>query len=207
MQVIECVQGTEEWLTARIGVLTASLFSTALDVLKSGKPSKAAEDLAFDIAHEAVSRAKAGTVFATPAMARGSELEPLARAAYEGKTGAFVDECGLILSDDGRLGYSPDGLIGNDGLIEIKCPSNSRKISTIWLTGDVSEYIHQMQGGMMLTGRKWCDFIMFDPSLEPVNKHLYIKRIERDDAFIEDMRSKLTEFLSVVDSHVDFLRG
>ena len=203
MLIIDAIQGTDEWLQARAGVLTASRFSEACDVLKSGKPSQASIDLAYLLAEEIVSKEPSEGGFATHAMRRGSELEPEARAMYEGKTGAFVDECGLILSDDRRYGYSPDGLIGDDGLIEIKCPSNARKKAEIW-RGDVSEYIHQMQGGLWITGRKWCDFIMYDPAKESVGKSLYIKRIERDEAFIADMTDKLAAFLKTVDEHVAF---
>lgn len=207
MQFIEAEQGSDEWLQARIGVLTASRFRDACEVLKSGKQSKGAEDFAYDMAQEIVSKESAGAVFQNDAMRRGSQLEPLARAIYEGKTGAFVDECGLILSDCGRYGFSPDGLIATDGLVEIKCPANSRKKHEMWATGDVSEYIHQMQGGMWITGRQWCDFIMFDPALRAVGKDLYIKRIPRDEAFIADMTSKLRNFLVTVDEHVNFMRS
>lgn len=206
MRIIQAEQGSEEWLQARVGVLTASRFRDACDTLKSGKPSQAAIDYAYDLASEIAGGTAAGSSFTTAPMRRGTELEPLARAAYEGKSGYLVDECGLILSDCGRYGFSPDGMINDDGLVEIKCPANSRKKVEMWVTGDVSEYIHQMQGGMWLTGRQWCDFVMFDPALAPVSKHLYIKRIDRDESFIADMQANLEAFLSTVDRHVAFLR-
>ena len=206
MRVIQAEQGSDEWLQARVGVLTASRFRDACDTLKSGKQSQVAIDYAYDLAAEIAGGAAAGSVFVSAPMRRGTELEPFARAAYEGKTGYMVDESGLILSDCGRYGFSPDGLIDDDGLLEVKCPANSRKKVEMWATGNVSEYMHQMQGGMWITGRAWCDFVMFDPSLSAVSKHLYIKRIPRDDEFIADMQAKLALFLGVVDQHVAFLR-
>jgi len=203
MKFIECRQGSESWHQARSGLITASRFSDAISVLerasklrKAGDPSAAAERYAADLALERIS----GMMLTEPVKAwvleRGHEMEEVARRLYEARTGSFVTEAGICV--DGGFGYSTDGLVDNDGLIEVKCPIDSTKIETMWRTGDISEYEHQIQGGMWLTCRKWCDFIMYVPALEKVGKDLYIKRIERDDAFIDDMVARLAKFEAMV---------
>ncbi|RIY41988.1 lambda exonuclease family protein [Neopusillimonas maritima] len=206
MIFVECQQGTPEWFAARAGVITASKFSDAVSTLKNGDPSQASKDYAYRVAVERIYGETTEDTYQTFEMRRGQELEPLARMAYELKTGGLAEESGVVLTDDRIFGYSTDGLVGDDGLIEIKCPNSARKLVEMWETGDLSEYEHQIQGGMWITGRKWCDFIMYAPQLEPVGKHLYIKRVERDDDFIEAMESKLWEFARRVQSHVDNLK-
>lgn len=198
-------QGSPEWFQSRVGVITASRFADAVSTLKKasgtkkvGDPTAAAEKYAYDLAIERVSQKHYGDTFETFAMKRGTELESMARMLYESRTGTFVDEAGIVLTDDRLFGYSTDGSINDDGLIEIKCPIDSVKVFNILRTGDVSEYMHQMQGGMWITGRKWCDFVMHCPDLAAVNKDLYIKRIERDDDFIDKMVTDLMAFAAVV---------
>ena len=218
MKFIQCLQGSQEWLNARAGVITASCFADAISVLsrnsgsrKPGDPSAAADKYASDLAIEQISGKPYGEPPKAWAMARGHELEPHARARYEASTGNLAQEAGVVLSDDGSFGYSTDGLVNPyapddtesglascEGLIEIKCPVDSQKILAIWQTGDVSEYMEQMQGGMWLTGAKWCDFIMYVPDLESRGKDLFIRRVWRDEDFIEDMSGKLIQFLQRV---------
>jgi len=187
MKLIQCEQGSEAWFKARAGVITASKFADAVSTLKNGSPSQASKDYAYRVAVERIYGETTEDTFVTWEMRRGTELEPYARIAYEARTGNLAQESGVVLTDDGLFGYSTDGLVDDDGLIEIKCPNSARKLVEMWETGDLSEYEHQIQGGMWITGRKWCDFIMYAPQLEPVGKHLYIKRVERNDDFIEDM--------------------
>ena len=171
----------------------------------TSQPSDTAKRYAADLALERIS----GMMLCEPPRAwvldRGHEMETRARMLYEARTHAFVTEAGICV--DGTFGYSTDGLVNDDGLIEVKAPVDSIKIETMWHTGDVSEYIHQMQGGMWLTGRKWCDFIMFVPALSSVGKDLYVKRIERDDAFIDDMVDKLVRFETMVLQAEQFWRS
>jgi exodeoxyribonuclease (lambda-induced) len=200
MILIECRQGTPEWLQARSGACTASRFADAVSKLtrasgdkKAGDRSGVSDRYAADIAIERISGIPYGEPPKTWLLDRGHELEDLARIAYEARAGFLVEETGVVLTDDRKFGYSTDGM-PEDGLIEIKCPIDSIKIATMWRTGDVSEYMHQMQGGMWITGRKWCDFIMFVPDLASVGKDLYVKRIHRDDAFIDAMVEELLAF-------------
>lgn len=200
MIIISCRQGTPEWLQARSGAVTASRFADAVSKLtrasgdkKAGDWSGVSDRYAADIAIERISGIPYGEPPKTWLLDRGHELEDLARIAYEARTGFLVEETGVVLTDDRKFGYSTDGM-PDDGLIEIKCPIDSIKIATMWRTGDVSEYMHQMQGGMWITGRNWCDFIMYVPDLASVGKDLYVKRIHRDDKFIDEMAEQLLAF-------------
>jgi len=206
MIFINCEQGTPEWFAARAGVITASKFSEAIATLRSGEPSQASKDYAYKTAIERICGETTEDTYQTFEMRRGTELEPLARIAYEARTGNLAEESGIVLTDDRMFGYSTDGFVDEDGLIEIKCPNSARKLVEMWETGDISEYEHQIQGGLWITGRKWCDFIMFAPQLEAVGKDLFIKRVMRDDDFIEDMEAKLVNFASKVQEHIDSLR-
>jgi hypothetical protein len=207
MKVIHCLQGTPEWLQLRAGVITCSEFRVAISKLtrtsgskKAGDPTDASDKYAATKAIERISKKPYAEPIKAWALERGHILEESARVAYEAR-GEFVTESGFVLTDDSLFGYSTDGLVGEEGLIEIKCPIDSLKIAEMHETGDVSEYIHQMQGGMWVTGRKWCDFIMYVPDLEAVGKDLYVKRIERDDNFIDDMVEHLLSFNRTVDRY------
>lgn len=206
MIFINCQQGTPEWFASRAGVITASKFADAVSALKNGSPSQASKDYAYKVAIERIFGETTEDTYVTWEMRRGTELEPLARIAYEARTGNLAEESGIVLTDDKVFGYSTDGFVDDDGLIEIKCPNSARKLVEMWESGDISEYEHQIQGGMWITGRKWCDFIMYAPQLEPVGKHLFIKRVERNDDFIEDMEARLWEFARRVQTHIDNLK-
>jgi exodeoxyribonuclease (lambda-induced) len=161
-------------------------------------PSDIAKRYAADLAIERIS----GSPFGEPPRAwvleRGHKMEELARMHYEARKEALVTEAGICLTDDELFGYSSDGLVDEDGLIEVKAPIDSAKIMEMWLTEDMSEYMHQMQGGMWITGRKWCDFLMYVPDLAPCGKDLFVKRVLRDDAFIDDMVARLAKFDDMV---------
>jgi exodeoxyribonuclease (lambda-induced) len=173
---------------------------------KVGDPTAAAERYAADVAIEIISGNPHGEPIKAWVLERGHEMEAQARMIYEARTGAFVTEAGICVDDEG-FGYSTDGLVEDDGLIEIKSPIDSMKILAMWQSGDVSEYMHQMQGGMWITGRKWCDFIMYVPDLHAVGKDLFIKRIYRDEEFIDGMAEQLAKFWKLVQANVAILRG
>lgn len=173
---------------------TADTVRRALLGEDTSEPSDTAKRYAADLAIERISSMPHGEPAKAWVLERGHEMETRARMLYEARTGAFITEAGICVTDDGIFGYSTDGLAGDDGLIEIKSPIDSIKIMEIWRDGDVSEYHHQMQGGMWITGRKWCDFIMYVPDLARVGKDLYVKRILRDDEFIDAMVLQLAQF-------------
>lgn len=213
MKFLNMPQGSPEWLQARAGRITASCFAEALSLCsrksesrKVGDPTAAAERYAADLAIERISGHPHGEPPKAWVLERGHEMEATARRLYEARTGAFVTESGICLDDDGVFAYSSDGLVDDDGLIEVKAPIDSAKILHILDTGDVDEYMHQMQGGMWLTGRKWVDFIMYVPDLEPVGKDLYVQRVLRDDEFIDAMVAGLQRFDKMVQRYVALLR-
>lgn len=176
----------------------------------AGESTETASDTAHryaaDLAIERISGQPHGEPPKAWVLERGHIMETAARRLYEGRTGAFVTEAGICLTDDGNFGYSTDGLVEDDGLIEIKAPIDSIKILHILQTGDVSDYLHQMQGGMWITGRKWCDFIMFVPDLENIGRDLYVRRIFRDDAFIDAMVAELWRFERMVVANEEAFR-
>lgn len=214
MKFLEVQQGSAEWLQARAGKITASCFADSISTCQRkygarevGDPTAVAERYAADLAIERISNAPHGEPPKAWVLDRGHEMEAHARRLYEARTGSFVTESGICIDDGGVFAYSSDGLVDDDGLIEIKAPIDSTKIITMWQTGDTSEYDHQIQGGMWITGRKWCDFIMYVPDLAAVGKDLYVKRIFRDDAFIDDMVARLVKFDQLVAGYEAVLRG
>jgi exodeoxyribonuclease (lambda-induced) len=134
----------------------------------------------------------------TVAMSRGSELEPDARAAYEARTGVLVDQMGFALHDTLQAGASPDGLIGADGLLEIKCPFGQDRIARIWATNDVSEYAQQVEWQMWILGRQWCDVAIYDPRLSHAGMELLIVRHHITATAAQELDAKVPEFLALV---------
>ncbi|MGV2894202.1 lambda exonuclease family protein [Achromobacter sp. AGC78] len=186
-------QGTPEWLEARRGVITGSRFKDCRDRLRSGEPSKKCLGYAMDGARERAG-GRAADVFVNSAMRFGTEQEPHARAAYEAATGRFVDEAGFVTTEDRKFGVSVDGLVDDDGIIEIKTMVSSDTLFTAVVSGDISEYVDQCNGAMWLLGRQWTDLVLWAPDLEAIGRKLTIVRITRDDDAIEAMESDLLDF-------------
>lgn len=206
--IIECM--TEKQAAEFAGykaVPKAACIEKALRGENTEEMSDSALRYAHDLAIERISGKPYGINYRTKLMERGHEREAIARRHYEVEHSARMTAAGLCIDDAGLFGYSTDGLIGERGLWECKAPIDSVKIATIWRTGDIAEYLHQMQGGIWLTGRDWCDFTMFCEELEPVNKHLYVQRVQRDDVFIDAMVTRLARFQSKVDELVKFFKG
>ena len=199
-------QGSEDWLRARAGKVTASMFKDARSKLKkSGEPTEAALNYAFKVAVEAISGIPMDEGFQTWQMRRGNELEPEARDLYSIRTGNTVDLCSFITTDCESYGASADGLIGEDGGLEIKCLVSPERIRNAILNYDISEWIDQVQGGMWITGRKWWDFVIYCPALSGVGRELTIWHIERDEDYIAQLKSDLGEFTGIVNSFIDKL--
>jgi len=186
---------------------TADTVRRAVKGEDTSQPSDTAKRYAADLAIERISGQPHGEPPKAWVLDRGHEMEARARMLYEARTGAYVTEAGICLDESLIFGYSSDGLVDDDGLIEVKAPIDSIKIMDMWRTGDVSEYEHQMQGGMWITGRKWCDFIMYVPDLSAIGKALYVKRIMRNDRFIDDMVEKLSQFDAMVQQYETILRA
>jgi putative phage-type endonuclease len=193
-------QGTDAWFTARIGKVTASRVADLMAKTKSGY-STSRDNYMAQLVCENLTKTKADG-FTNAAMEWGTEQEPFARAAYEAKTGVMVEEVGFVPHPLIEwAGASPDGLVGPDGLVEIKCPNTATMIDTL-LTGKVpSKYNTQMQFQMACTGRHWCDYVVFDPRM-PAKAQLFVKRVFRDDAFIQEMEAEIVNFLSEVNVQI-----
>lgn len=194
-------QRSEQWFAARAGKVTASKIS---DVLM--KPTTAGFQ---NYLAQLVCERLTGTVSETctsAAMQHGTETEPQARAFYELVGGVSIDEVGFIDHPSIELtGASPDGLIGIDGLIEIKCPQQTKHIKNL-LGGSIDRgYRLQMQWQMACTGREWCDFVSFNPTF-PDEMQLHIQRVERDPNQIVEIETAVREFLADVDAQVKSLR-
>ena len=203
---IDCIQGTPEWHLARSGLITASNFKLCTTFLKSGKNkgevSKAAKEYAFRIAVERISgQPLDDSFYETYAMRRGRELEEEARLKHEEKKGILVDQSGIILTDDRKFGASVDGFIDLDGSSEYKCFIGPSSLMPILLDGNLEDIEAQMQGQMWVTDRKWCDFVLYCPALEPINKDLTIITVQRDDDYIEEMEAGLIEFDKLVNEY------
>ena len=193
-------QRTEEWFAARIGKVTASRVADLMAKTKSGY-STSRDNYMAQLVCENLTKTKADG-FTNAAMEWGTEQEPFARAAYEAKTGEMVEEVGFVPHPLIEwAGASPDGLVGPDGLVEIKCPNTATMIDTL-LTGKVpGKYNIQMQFQMACTGRHWCDYVVFDPRM-PAKAQLFVKRVYRDDAFIQEMEAEIVNFLVEVNVQI-----
>lgn len=190
-------QGSAEWHLQRLGKVTASRVA---DVLSKGKSGESAgrKNYRTELVVQRLT-GQPGEYFTNAAMEWGTATEPMARVAYEATMGIFVNQVAFI--DHPRIvnfGCSPDGLIGDDGLLEIKCPNSSTHIE--YLTDDKppAKYIPQMQCQMAVMGSKWCDFVSFDPRL-PNDLQLFVVRLERDEEYIKAMEAEVEKFLSEVD--------
>lgn len=183
-------QRSPEWFAARCGKLTASRFSDVMNVLKDGSPGANRRALVTLLAVERLTGETVET-FANDAMRRGTELEPAARAAYEAQTGEFVEEAAFVPHPNvPYVGVSPDGLLGDDGLVELKCPANMAKHLDAIRTGDhAKEYRWQLQGQLWATGREWVDAVSFDPRF-PEHLRLAIVRVTRDEIAIRQLATE-----------------
>lgn len=188
----EIIQGSPEWLAIRCGKITASRVADLMARTKTGYGASRANYMAELICERLTGQP--AERFTNAAMQWGTETEPQARAMYEFISGVNVDQVGFVPHGTiASFGASPDGLIGDDGMVEIKCPNSATHIETL-LNGSVDgKYNTQMQAQMACTGRKWCDFVSFDPRL-PAEMQMFVKRIERDDAFISNMVSEIKAF-------------
>lgn len=196
------IQGSQEWLAERAGKVTASMISNVLM-----KPETAGyRDYQAQLVAEILTGKPQGSDYTNAAMQFGTETEPLARSAYEAETGFSVDEVGLCQHPAiERSGASPDGLVGKDGLVEIKCPKVATHLA--YLIADVvpAAYKNQMMWQMACTGRDWCDFVSFRPDL-PENLQLFIVRFKRDPARIIELETAVVAFLDSVDKMLSQLK-
>lgn len=199
-------QGTPEWLALRAGKFTGSRFADLMAVTRSG-PSASRSNLITMLALERLTGEPEQT-FQNDAMRRGSELEPFARGAYEAYTGELVEIVAFVPHPTlTSVGVSPDGYVGDDGLIEIKCPaSQSKHLAALRDGSHAQEYHWQIQGQLWVCGRQWCDAVSFDPRF-PAGLQLAIKRVTRDEEAIAKLEAACIKADSEVDAIVEELRN
>lgn len=200
MRIINCVQGEPEWFAARCGVVSASRFAAVMATIKTGEAAER-RNYRTDLVVERLT-GKPLETFTTKAMQQGIEREPLARLAYEARTGNLVEEVGFCRHDVLLAGASPDGLIDEDGGLEIKCPERSAHLRYLQQDMEPPEYTWQIQGGMWITGRVWWDFVSFNPDF-PEHLQLIVRRIKRNEEAINKLAAEITKFLAEVDAEVE----
>lgn len=194
-------QRTPEWYAARLGKATASRIADIVAKTKTGYGATR-ENYKMELALERITKAQAPS-FTNAAMQWGIDTEPAARSAYETTTGNFVTEVGMIDHPTIAMsGASPDGYVGDDGLIEIKCPESKQHLKNLSTRKPDTKYIHQMQWQMACTGRKWCDFVSYDPRF-PDHLQLLIVRVQRDEALIAEVEKEVVLFLDEVTEMVE----
>jgi putative phage-type endonuclease len=196
-------QGTPEWFAQRLGKVTASRIADIMAKTKTGVSASRGNYLAQLVAERLTGQS--ADTFKSGAMQHGTETEPQARMVYEAETGQIVTEVAMINHPTIEMsGASPDGFVGTDGLVEIKCPNTSTHIASLMADKAPSGYIPQMQWQMACTGRAWCDFVSFDPRM-PEDMQLLIKRVPRDEALIAEYEAEVVKFLAEVQETVDKL--
>lgn len=194
-------QRTPEWYAARLGKATASRIADIVAKTKTGYGATR-ENYKMELALERITKAQAPS-FTNAAMQWGIDTEPAARSAYETTTGNFVTEVGMIDHPTIAMsGASPDGYVGDDGLIEIKCPESKQHLKNLSTRKPDTKYIYQMQWQMACTGRKWCDFVSYDPRF-PDHLQLLIVRVQRDEALIAEVEKEVVLFLDEVTEMVE----
>ena len=196
-------QGSDAWFNIRIGKVTASRVADVLAKTKTGY-STTRDNYMAQLVCERLTGQK-GESFTNAAMQHGTETEPLARAAYEALRDVLVDEVGFVSHPTIEMsGASPDGLVGEDGLIEIKCPNTATHIETLLSESVPNKYYTQMQFQLACTGRKWCDFVSFDNRL-PKELQVFVKRVPRDDVYIRLIEDEIVKFLGELDTKINQL--
>jgi len=185
-------QRTDSWRQARLGKITASRLSDVMAKVKTGYSTSRKNYMAELICERLTGQP--AEHYQSAAMQWGTDNEPLARSAYEAKYGVMVEEVGFIDHPAiPNFGASPDGLIDDEGGLEIKCPNTATHIE--FLTGgNIDEcYIFQLTAGMMCTGRAWWDFVSYDPRL-PDNLSLFVRRVYRDEVLIAEIEREICLF-------------
>ena len=208
MKTFHCAQRSEEWFELHKGRVTASYMADVIDFRKTGDKGPGAKRLAYmgkKIA-ETLTGELDMTGYVSPAMLWGNKYEDEARRAYTLAREIMVDQIGFAIHPENeRFGASPDGLIGDEGLLEIKCPDTSTHIR--WIMGGMvpEEHRPQMFAQMACTGRDWCDFVSYDPRLTRRYQLFIPPRLEADTATILEVETHVRQFLAEMDAAIERL--
>jgi putative phage-type endonuclease len=197
-------QRSPEWRAARLGKVTSSRIADVVARTRTGYSTSRANYAAELVCERLTQKAAEG--FVSAAMVWGLQKEPEARRLYEFERDVEVRTIGFI--DHPRIGMSgasPDGLVGDDGLVETKCPITAKHIESVLGRTIPVKYLAQMQWQMAATGRAWCDFVSYDPRL-PAELRLFVRRIARNETIIAELEREVRGFLAEVDALVVKLR-
>lgn len=201
MKIINCEQYSPEWWAARLGIPTSSQFSKI--VTSKGEPSKQRTAYMYELAAERLTGAQEDT-YISVAMQKGAEREGLSRQVYEMETEIEVVQCGICLSDCGRWGASPDGLVGDAGLVELKNPLGKTQVERLLMLEPKlpTAYVQQVQGQLFAAEREWCDFVSYVPGLP-----LFILRVDQDREFLAKLEAELVAFCEELDEICEKIKG
>ena len=188
MKIIDVEQNSPQWIQARLGIPTASSFNKIITP-KTRKPSVSAKKYCYQLIAEKLLGTQVEEFKGNDWTERGHELEPDAAAFYEFQKNTTLQVVGFITNDEGTFGCSPDRLIGEDGLLEIKCPSPQVHVEYLLEQNVDKEYYLQIQGQLLVTGRLWADVISYHPEINPV-----IIRVERDEEYMVILQQALDNF-------------
>lgn len=200
-----CEQRSDDWKQIRIGKVTASRMNDLLSILRGGGEAAGRRNLRAQMVVERLTGVSAENGFVSQAMLEGIENEKFALASYELKNDCMVERIGFVHhATIANAGCSPDGFIGDDGLIEAKCPLPATHIAYLLNGGVPSEYVNQMTWQLACTGRKFCDFVSFSPVM-PEHLQLFTIRFPRDDKRIAELEAEVVKFNAEVESVIQQL--
>lgn len=197
MIILNGEQGSQEWLLSRLGRVSASSVSKLIGA--QGKPSTQAQGYINQLIAERIT-GELPEQYTNAHMERGNELEPDARRLYEFLTDSEVVEVGFCLHDTIAAGFSPDGLVGDDGGLEIKCPAPHTHVEYLRSGKLPSKYKPQVMMALWISGRKWWDFMSYHPAMKPL-----LVRVERDEDYIEALEKEVTKAADTIDKEVESL--
>ena len=196
------VQGSPEWHQLRVGKATASKIA---DIMAKGQ-GKMRASYARQLVAERLTGIQASG-FKSAAMERGNEMEAAAREAYEYHAGVFIEQVAFVDHPTIEMsGASPDGLVGLDGGVEIKCPDSTTHIDTLQGAPIDGGYLKQIHWNMACTGRQWWDYVSFDPRMPPAMR-LFVQRVPRDGLMIVSLEREVSAFLAEIADKVDELKA
>jgi putative phage-type endonuclease len=205
VKVLDLPQGSDEWKAARAGRVTASRIADVIATIKAGEAA-ARRDYRAQLVAEILTGTPQEDGYINAEMQHGIDTEPMARSAYELAKGSWVEQVGFVLHPQiERAGASPDGLVGKDGLVEIKCPKTATHLQYLVDGAVPTKYQPQMLWQMACTERAFCDFVSFDPRL-PEEMQLFVARLKRDDKRIKELEGAVGAFLADVDKMLETVR-
>jgi putative phage-type endonuclease len=205
--LVNLEQGSDEWKQARLGHVTASCVADVMAKGKGGQEAITRKKYKMRLVAERVT-GQGQDSFTSSAMEWGVMQEPFARQQYEVSHETFVEKTGFWKHPKyDWIGVSPDGLVGDNGLIEIKCPNSTTHLDYLIADQVPTEYYKQMQCQMWVTNREWCDFVSYDPRIRSEKNKLFVKRLYRSNDFIADMEAEVLQFLNEVQELINNLNG